>query len=131
MRDFDSRDGTLTVKQDKAGQGRVLLLPDSAANHLRAMAKDKLPTAPLFSRWHGSAWDKNSWKIPIKSAAASIDPNAMAYTLRHSTVTDLVSAGLDLFTVAALSGTSIAMIEKHYGHLQQDRAQKALAGLSL
>ena len=46
-------------------------------------------------------------------------------------VTDLVSNGLDLFTIAQLSGTSVAMIEKHYGHLQRERARDALAGLSL
>ena len=55
----------------------------------------------------------------------------VAYTLRHSTITDLVQGGLDLLTVAQVSGTSVAMIEKHYGHLQRDRAAAALAGLAL
>ena len=34
-------------------------------------------------------------------------------------------------TVAVLSGTSIAMIEKHYGHLLREHAAKALASLTL
>jgi hypothetical protein len=38
---------------------------------------------------------------------------------------------LDLLTVAQISGTSVAMIQKHYGHLQQERAVDALAGLAL
>jgi hypothetical protein len=46
-------------------------------------------------------------------------------------ITDLVTAGLDLFTVAKLAGTSVAMIEKHYGQLQHDVARRALAGLAL
>ena len=39
------------------------------------------------------------------------------------------SSGLDLLTTAQLSGTSVAMIEKHYGHLQSQRAADALAAL--
>jgi len=30
-----------------------------------------------------------------------------------------------------LAGTSLAMIEKHYGHLLHDHAAKAMAGLAL
>jgi hypothetical protein len=43
----------------------------------------------------------------------------------------LVVGGLDLFTVAKLAGTSIAMIEKTYGKLRSDRARDALQTLSL
>jgi hypothetical protein len=46
-------------------------------------------------------------------------------------ITDLVTNGLDLLTVAQLSGTSVTMIEKHYGHHRADHAAKALAGLAL
>jgi hypothetical protein len=41
-----------------------------------------------------------------------------------------VTDGLDLFTVAQVSGTSIAMIEAHYGHLQQEHARSALERLA-
>jgi hypothetical protein len=36
-----------------------------------------------------------------------------------------------LLTVAQISGTSLKMIEKHYGHLNEKLAAKALARLSL
>jgi integrase len=59
-------------------------------------------------------------------------PNAAtAYTLRLSTITDLVAAGLPLLTIAQISGTSAEMIERHYGHLVSDAAIKALAKLAL
>jgi hypothetical protein len=51
--------------------------------------------------------------------------------LRHSTITDLVSAGLPLLTIAQISGTSAEMIERHYGHLASDAAVKALGKLAL
>ncbi len=131
--DFDSRQNALLIHHDKAGAGRSILLPDATAKHLHASARGKLPAAPLFARWDGKAWDKEMWKKPVKEGmrAAGLPEAASAYTLRHSVITDLVTEGLDLFTVAQLSGTSVAMIEKHYGHLQRDRAAKALAGLSL
>ena len=46
-------------------------------------------------------------------------------------ITDLIQSGLDTLTVAQLSGTSVRMIEKHYGHLTRDHARDALARLRL
>jgi site-specific recombinase XerD len=62
---------------------------------------------------------------------AGLPAKTTAYTLRHSAITDLVHGGLDLLTVAQISGTSVAMIEKHYGHLRSDIAAEALAKLLL
>jgi len=36
-----------------------------------------------------------------------------------------------VLTVARVSGTSIAMIERHYGHLRADHAAAALATLTI
>jgi hypothetical protein len=53
---------------------------------------------------------------------------APRYTMRHSVISDLVHDGLDLLTVAQISGTSVAMIERHYGHLRGDVAAGRLPG---
>jgi site-specific recombinase XerD len=108
-------------------------LPAEAAKLLSEQAKEKLPTAPMFMRANGKAWDKNSWKLPIAAAveAAELPDGATAYTLRHSTITDLVTAGLPLLTIAQISGTSAEMIERHYGHLTSNAAVKALGELAL
>jgi len=52
------------------------------------------------------------------------------YTLRHSWITDAIVAGMDLLTVSKLAGTSLLMIEKHYGHLVQDGAREKLAAIN-
>ena len=39
--------------------------------------------------------------------------------------------GLDLLTVAQISGTSVVMIERHDGHLRGEVAATALARLAL
>ena len=131
--DFDPRTRSLTIDRDKSGNGRSILLPNETAALLKENSHAKLPAAPLFSRATGGAWDRDSWKGPIKTAVrqAKLPDRATAYTLRHSTITDLVQGGLDLLTIAQVSGTSVAMIEKHYGHLQRERAAEALAGLAL
>jgi integrase len=131
--DFDHRRGELVIPRDKAGAGRRIVVSENVSALLKAQSRSKLPSAPLFSRANGKAWDKQTWKAPIKDAAraAGLPDATSAYTLRHSTITDLVTGGLDLFTVALIAGTSIVMIEKYYGHLQRKRAADALAGLAL
>lgn len=131
--DFDKRTSELTIGKDKIGKPRRIQLPQEAARLLATQAKNKLPAAPLFMRANGKAWDKDSWKRPITAAvaAAELPADATAYTLRHSTITDLVSAGLPLLTIAQISGTSAEMIERHYGHLASDAAVKALGELAL
>lgn len=131
--DYDKRLKTLRVGKDKSGADRTLALPDATAKFFAERCKDKLPTAPLLARSNGAAWNKDSWKYPVKDAvaAAELAPSVTAYTLRHSVITDLVNSGLDLLTVAQLSGTSLLMIQRHYGHLTQKQAKKALARLSI
>lgn len=131
---IDRRLGVLTVGKDKSGMDRKINLPPSTAAFFSEQAKDKLPTAPLLARADGKFWNKDSWKYPFKDAAmaAKLPPAATAYALRHSTITDLIALHhLDTMTVAQLSGTSVMMIEKHYGHLLRDHAADALSKLAL
>lgn len=130
---FDKRTGVLVVGKDKAGGARRIKLPEPTAAFLAELAKDKLPAAPLFARADGKAWDRFAWRDGIREAvkAAELPAATSAYALRHAAITDLVSGGLDLATVAALSGTSVEMIARHYHHLQSDRAAAALATLTL
>jgi integrase len=130
---FDAALGVLNVGKDKAGQDRNIPLPKATAKFFAGLQGKRGPNTPLLARANGTRWTKDAWKGPIKEAviAAGLPPATTAYSLRHSTITDLVTSGLDLFTVAKLSGTSIAMIEKHYGHLQAHRAVAALETLVL
>ena len=131
--DFDKRTAELTIGKDKNGKPRRIQLPAEAAALCTSQAEDKLPGAPLFMRANGKPWDRNSWKLPIAAAvkAAGLPAEATAYTLRHSTITDLVKTKLPLLTIAQISGTSAEMIEKHYGHLARDAAVDALGKLAL
>jgi integrase len=131
--DLDVRNKVLRVPAGKGKPPRSVPLPDEAMNHLKACAEGKLPTAWLLSRADGGQWKKEAWRDEIKLAAAGAKlPKAtVAYSIRHSTITDLVTGGLDLFHVATLAGTSVLMVQKHYGQLQAEHARAALKKLSL
>jgi site-specific recombinase XerD len=114
-------------------ESRVIPLTDEALEHFKTCARGKLPGAWLVSRADGSQWKKEAWRDEVKAAVrkAKLPRATVAYTLRHSVITDLVTGGLDLFTVAKLAGTSVVMIEKHYGHLQREHTRSALERLAL
>ena len=135
---FDPTLKVLKVGKDKAGMDRSIKLPQHTASFLASLAAGKAPSCNLFQRESGKPWSKDAWKKPIKvvAAALGLPQSVTIYVLRHSVITDLVtgiagSEALDLLTIAQLSGTSVAMIEKHYGHLRADHAERALAALQI
>ena len=130
--DFDARLNQLRIRVDKTG-ARAIALPAATAAFIAHQCQGKLPGAHIFTRADGSSWSKDSWKHPIKAAvvAAGLPHSASAYTLRHSTITDLVRGGLDLLTVATIAGTSVLMIQKHYGQHQPGAATSALAAIAI
>lgn len=126
-KEFNKTAGTLLVKS-KLRHHRHAPLSKAACELLTQQAKDKLPNALLFVREDGRAWDKQSWNVAVKEAAmkAELTGRIRLMSLRHSTITDLCVGGLDVHSVAKTAGTSIAMIEKHYGKLLKNIATEAL-----
>ena len=129
---FDAHQKILHIQLGKT-KSRAIPLSGEAVTHFKECSKDKLPSAYLVSRDDGSQWGKEAWRDAINAAAAAakLPAATCAYTLRHCVITDLVTGGVDLFTVAKLAGTSIKMIEKHYGHLSSEHARNALEKLAL
>ena len=131
--DFNVRFHVLRIGTDKSGGDRKFRVPSEIGDFLTDIIGGRPVEEPLFVRDGGLAWNKDAWKDPLKLAAAKagLPPNTVATSIRHSVITDLVHGGLDLLTVAQLSGTSVAMIEKHYGHLRGEVAAVALGRLML
>jgi site-specific recombinase XerD len=129
--DFDSAHGVLRVA-GKTGNRDVPLSREAIA-FFRQCSKSKLPSAWLVCRTDGKQWNRFDWRDQVKLAAAGahLPPATTIYTLRHSVISDLVTGGLDLFTVAEVSGTSVKMIQDHYGKLRAQVARKALDKLAL
>jgi integrase len=59
--------------------------------------------------------------------AARIDPIRGLYDLRHIYATFALRAGVPVFAVSRFIGSSIAMIDRHYGHLASDSREHAVS----
>ena len=59
--------------------------------------------------------------------AAGIEPIRGLYDLRHTYATFALRAGVPVFAVSRFIGSSIAMIDRHYGHLARDSREHAVA----
>jgi len=125
--DFDKVAGTLTLN-GKTGR-RTVPLSRPARDLFADCAKDRLAKAPLLTRDGSTAWDRFYWRDKFRAAVktAKLPADLVLYSLRHVAITDLLTGGeLDVLTVARLSGTSLTMIDKHYGHLVAQRTATAL-----
>jgi integrase len=70
-------------------------------------------------------FNRRHWK-PIQRAAG-IEPLRDLYDLRHTYATFALRAGVPVFALSRFMGTSIAMIDLHYGHLAADSYQHAVS----
>ena len=124
-KDWDGRNGLATFTT-KTG-GRTIPVSPAARELFDRLAKSKLPGARMFTD-EGGDWTPQAWAPRVKAAArkADLPTDVVLYTLRHCWITDAIIGGLDPVTVARLTGTSLEMISKHYGHLAQDAARDKL-----
>jgi integrase len=96
-------------------------------------ALDRLPSTVspiLFPNARGGRIDFRSfgrrhWKPAQK--AAGTEPLRDLYDLRHTYATFALRAGVPVFAVSRFIGSSIAMIDHHYGHLAHDSRELAVA----
>ena len=123
---FDSR--TASISFFAKGHPRTVPLPQAALPFFERLAKDKLPNAWLFTRNDGKPWAHSDWDELVRAAVekAGLPTGVCLYTLRHSFITQALMDGMSTLDVARITGTSLAMIEKHYGHLVMREARERL-----
>ena len=119
--------------KDKAGAGRTIPPSQVAIVRLSPAADTGGRAEVLFPDEQGRQFLRQRWQDTVKGAAklADLPKDTVAYSLRHSTLTDMLVGGADPLTSARLAGTSIDMLSKTYGHLLSSRAVAALDGLAL
>ena len=113
--DLDIREGTLHL-DGKTGK-RDCYLSDEGLSHYKELSKDKLPAALLHMRDDGDPWGRSHTFRPMKEAikSAKLPKETTFYALRHTHISRALSAGVNIQVVAENCGTSVRMIEKHYG----------------
>ena len=87
---------------------------------------------PIFFDYDGSGIDSfgRGFRSLIEDAGLYIDPitgkGRDAYCLRHYYATERLLSKVPIYTLAKNMGTSVQMIERHYGHLAPEMAADVL-----
>jgi integrase len=119
-RDVDRPGRVLTVRGMKtAGSHRELPLSRRALEALDRIPA-RLQTPLLFPAPEGGALNLNNfrrreWGPAVK--ASGVAKPARIYDLRSTFASNALAAGVTVFELAKVMGTSVAMIERHYGTL--------------
>jgi integrase len=119
---------------------RHIVLSTEAIEFFKAQSRDKLPSAPLFTEDGETPWRRHIWAREMREAIAKhnkeakgkkcTSTDASAYSFRHARISELLQIyGVDPLTVAAQTGTSLAMIEKAYLRFIPSAMQEKLAAL--
>ena len=113
--------------------GRPVPLPVEAIEHFVASASGREGNAPLVPRSNGKAWDRYSWRDSMDEArrAAGLPSDVVLYSIRHASISEMIIGGMDPLTTARITGTSLEMIQKHYGHLREAEAIAVMSRIKM
>jgi integrase len=136
--DFDPKQKTLTLrtfKGDGSEKKRAVPLSDAAVAFFRKQTCEELPGALIFLK-DGRQWRRDEWRDLFKEAISAAnkkieDPEkripleTVAYSLRHTVISQWLRAGIGIGQVAKWAGTSVLMIEKTYAKFITDDTVRA------
>ncbi|MEO1528489.1 MAG: site-specific integrase [Planctomycetota bacterium] len=132
VEDFDGKHWTIkkhkTRKKTKKPR-KVFLCP--CLQTLSKIAAAGRESGPLFQPRKGERWNYEDTRKRFDRLRkrTKTDAKCVMYSYRHSWITRAMLAGLDVATVASLAGTSIRMIDQHYGHLSQHESHLEAAAV--
>lgn len=128
VRDFDPDRGEWDVDVSKTGQ-RVCVLQDNAIDLLGRLCAGKKRPDLVFLRDDGVPWNRANVQPPMKRAVAQakLDPATTYYSMRHTYISAQLKAAVPPQIVAENVGTSVTMIEKHYGKFLPSEKRRWLA----
>jgi integrase len=72
-------------------------------------------------------WRKRIWRPALQAAGLQRDGEVWIpgpYSMRHCFATWMLDAGIEAFELSRLMGTSVAMIDKTYGHLAKGHVER-------
>jgi integrase len=129
---FDKHHGLLHIPLAKTKE-RDFPLASKAMAFFKDQTKGKLPEAFIFTKNGIDPWGHDNQTKLMRNAVTNADlPRSVVfYTLRHSFIADLIDKDMSVFNIAKITGTSIEMIEQHYGKLFKDRVIEVLEKASL
>ena len=140
-RDLD-RSGPVVLVQRRYSDGKLTPYPKTVGSRRRvplsARAFDALNRLPprldtplIFPAPRGGhigldGWRTRHWYPALEAAGIK---QRGPYQLRHTFATEALAAGISIFELARVMGTSVKMIDRTYGHLARDSEQAIRARL--
>ena len=104
---------------------RDFRLSTAAASFFSHQVKDRIGSAPLLAQADGQRWTAHAWGVAFRDARETAKlPDAVLYCMRHTYISESIAQGIDVYTVAKMTGTSTAIIEKHYGHITNNIVER-------
>lgn len=137
VRDFDGTERTLFIRASQIGSrktgSRTVYLGQDAAKFIGELAEGHKRADYLFSRTDGKVWNSDDVQRPFTDAAtaAKLPDEATFYSLRHYHISRALLAGVQPQVVAENCGTSLRMIELHYGKFMRTDRRKMFDGVAL
>ena len=139
-RDREGREIVVLFVQGK-GKSRKLVAPKSVGDYLeriRDISKAKGPDDRVFTNFTGKP-EKTLYNSLIadllnkaKLREGTLGVPRSTYCFRHTYATLRLQEGVDVYFLAEQMGTSVHMIEQHYGHVNTikhaDRVLQGMAG---
>lgn len=115
VRDFRADLGTLSV-DGKTGE-RDIVLSKETIRYLQEITAGRGPDELLLPRDDGTSWGKSSHTRPMTDAVskAKLPEDCTLYSLRHTYASQSILKNMNLKMLAENMGTSIRMLELHYG----------------
>jgi integrase len=119
--------GSLTIVDGKTGP-RDVVLTSEAVGFFERVAAGRAPDDLLLPRENGTAWGKGEHINEMRDAVAKakLPAGCTAYTLRHSHASQALLNGMNLQLLAENMGTSVKMIEQHYGKFAASAKRKLI-----
>ena len=121
--DFDKNTGKLALN-GKTGR-REVPLSTAARAFFTEQAKDSIGNAPLLANEFAGRWTAAQWGKAFREARVVAGlPEAVLYCFRHTFISEAIAHGVDVFTVAKLTGTSVTIIQSNYGALTDNIVER-------
>ena len=139
-RDIDTKAGVLHVRRvytdgrvrEYGKQSRSIRRVPLRRRAVEALATHpwRLDTPPVYPGDRGGylslhAWRRDEWYPALEAAGL---PHRVPYSLRHMFASFAIAAGVSLFYLARIMGSSVEQIDHTYGHLLPD-SEDYLRGL--
>jgi len=119
---------THTLKEPRP---RQVYLNETAFGIMARRCEGLSPDTYVFTRLSGGAYSNVNIAERFQTVRnrAGIRSTITIYSFRHLWISEMLMAGVDALLVARMAGTSVAMIERVYGHFRNQSYQEAQARL--